>query len=257
MKTVLSIAGSDCSAGAGIQADIKTMLWHDVYATTVITAVTAQNTLGVQGVYEVSPRCFEEQLESIFSDLFPDAIKIGMLSSSTIISILVQKLKQYPLKNIVLDPIMLSSSGKALLEEDALITIQEELFPLVNLITPNIRETEFLVSRKIHNEEDMKEAAQELGEKFHSAILCKGGHQEKTANDVLYWEGKFYLFSSPRIENPNNHGTGCTLSSAIAANLAKGETLNLAVKKAKDYISACLRAGLNLGQGVGPLNHKV
>lgn len=255
MKTVLSIAGSDSSGGAGIQADIKTMQANGVYAMTAITALTAQNTLGVNGIFEIPAEFLEKQLESIFQDIYPDAIKIGMLSSSSSIRKITSILKKYEAKKIVLDPVMISTSGTPLISSDAVYDLQKFLFPLVTLITPNIPEAELLSGISIKNEQDMERAAKKLGEKYHCSVLCKGGHQKNTAHDLLFDKGTYTWFYGEKIDNPNTHGTGCTLSSAIASNLAKEYTLEKAIQKAKDYISSILESTLNLGQGNGPLDH--
>lgn len=255
MKTVLSIAGSDCSGGAGIQADLKTMLANGVYGMSAVTALTAQNTTGVQGVFPVSPEFLAMQLDSIFTDIFPDAVKIGMVSDAALIEVIAEKLRQYKAKNIVVDPVMVATSGASLIRDTAVQTLKEKLFPLATIITPNIPEAEVLTGDKIGSPEAMARVATELGEKYGCAVLCKGGHSMNDANDVLYTDGIVHWFEGKRIDNPNTHGTGCTLSSAIASNLSKGETLPEAVRKAKEYLSHVLSAMLDLGKGSGPLNH--
>ena len=255
MKTALTIAGSDSSGGAGIQADIKTMTANGVYAMSAITALTAQNTLGVKSIMEVTPEFLEEQLDCIFTDIYPDAIKTGMVSSKILIEMIGKKLREYRAGNIVIDPVMVSTSGAKLISDNAIETMKKELFPMATVITPNIPETEVLSGISIKSEEDMVQAAKIIYETYGCAVLCKGGHQVNNANDLLYKKGTFRWFVGERIENPNTHGTGCTLSSAIASNLAKGHSLEQSVENAKEYISGALSAMLNLGKGSGPMNH--
>lgn len=255
VKTALTIAGSDSCGGAGIQADIKTMTMNGVYAMSAITALTAQNTLGVTGIMDVSPEFLSQQLDAIFTDIYPDAVKIGMVSQSELIKIISDKLKQYEAKNIVVDPVMVATSGAKLIADDAVDTLKEQLIPLASLLTPNIPEAEILSDMEIKAEADMEEAAKRISEGFGCAVLLKGGHKVNDANDLLYSQGTMTWFPGKRINNPNTHGTGCTLSSAIASNLAKGYTMPEAVKKAKDYISGALEDMLDLGQGSGPMNH--
>ena len=255
MKTVLSIAGSDSSGGAGIQADIKTMTMNGVYGMTAITALTAQNTMGVKGIVEVDPDFLGLQLDSVFEDIFPDAVKIGMVASSELIKKIAEKLKIYGAKNIVVDPVMVSTSGSKLLKDDAIDTLTSCLLPIATVATPNIPEAEILAGMHIENEQQMQEAAKIIGNRYECAVLLKGGHSINDANDLLYNEGKTSWFEGKRINNPNTHGTGCTLSSAIASNLAKGLSLEEAVKKSKEYISGALSALLDLGKGSGPMMH--
>lgn len=255
MKTVLTIAGSDSSGGAGIQADIKTITAHKLYAMSAITALTAQNTTGVYGIMEVTPEFLAKQLECIFSDIYPDAVKIGMVSSSSLIETIASKLIKENAKNIVVDPVMVSTSGSKLLAEDAAITLIEKLIPIATIITPNIPEAEVLSGMKITKVEDMLKAAEKIARKYNGAILIKGGHSLNDANDLLYQEGKVEWFYGERIDNPNTHGTGCTLSSAIASNLAMGHSLSESVSNAKKYISGALKSNLNLGKGSGPIDH--
>lgn len=255
LNTALTIAGSDSSGGAGIQADLKTMTSLGVYGMSVITALTAQNTMGVTDIMEVTPEFLAAQLDSIFRDIYPDAIKIGMVSSKDIIKVISQKLKEYDAYNIVVDPVMVATSGSKLLKDEAIEYLEKELFPLADLLTPNIPEGEILSRIKIANEEDMSKAAKIIGDKFNCAVLLKGGHSVNDANDLLYDNGEFHWFIGRRIDNPNTHGTGCTLSSAIASGLAKGEDLKTSISKAKEYISGALEYGLDLGKGSGPLNH--
>ena len=255
MFTALTIAGSDSSGGAGIQADIKTMTAHGVYAMSAITALTAQNTTGVQDILEAPPAFLAEQLDCVFTDIPPDAVKIGMVSSAALIRVIGEKLRQYGAKNIVVDPVMVATSGSRLICEEAGETLKQGLFPLAAVITPNIPEAEVLAGFEIRTPEDMEKAARQIGEAFHCAVLCKGGHQVNSANDYLWQEKGGLWFLGKRIDNPNTHGTGCTLSSAIASNLAKGVPLEQAVEQAKDYLSGALAAMLDLGKGSGPLNH--
>ncbi|MCM1568474.1 MAG: bifunctional hydroxymethylpyrimidine kinase/phosphomethylpyrimidine kinase [Roseburia sp.] len=255
MKAVLTIAGSDSSGGAGIQADLKTMAAHGVYGMSAIAALTAQNTTGVYGIMEVPPEFLSKQLDCIFTDIFPDAVKLGMLSDSELMRVTAVKLKAYKARHIVLDPVMVSTSGSLLMQKGAVEVLKEELFPLAELITPNIPEAEALADRKIQNAGDMEAAAAEIWKRWHCAVLCKGGHSRKEADDLLYRDGKAVWFKGERISNPNTHGTGCTLSSAIASNLALGYELETAVERAKEYLTGALADGLDLGKGSGPLNH--
>jgi phosphomethylpyrimidine kinase len=255
MKTALTIAGSDSSGGAGIQADIKTMTAHGVYAMSALTALTAQNTTGVQGTFEVSPEFLAQQIDSVFTDIRPDAVKIGMVSSSELISVISEKLTQYQALNIVVDPVMVATSGAKLISDEAIDTLKHKLLPLATVLTPNIPEAEVLSGMQIKTAEDMVKAAQHISQTYHCAVLCKGGHQLNDANDLLYRDGDYHWFNGKRIDNPNTHGTGCTLSSAIAANLAKDYDLDRSVERAKAYISGALAAMLDLGSGSGPVNH--
>ena len=255
MKTALTIAGSDCSGGAGIQADLKTMTTNGVYAMSVITALTAQNTTGVRAIQETTPAFLKQQIDAIFEDIFPDAVKIGMVANSELIRVIAERLRFYKAKNIVVDPVMVATSGSALMKNDAVHTLIEELLPIAALVTPNIPEAEILSGLKIGNKEDMLAAAKKIGDTYHCSVLLKGGHSINDANDLLYVDGEMVWFEGRRIDNPNTHGTGCTLSSAIAANLAKGSSLTESVQKAKDYISGALSAMLDLGQGSGPMDH--
>lgn len=255
MKTALTIAGSDSSGGAGIQADIKTMITNGVYAMSAITALTAQNTTGVRGIQESTPDFLKQQLDAVFEDIYPDAVKIGMVSSSALIRVIGERLRFYNVKNVVVDPVMVATSGSSLMKNDAVESLCSELFPIATVITPNIPEAQILFGKKIENKEDMMIAAKEIGDTYHCAVLLKGGHSINDANDLLYTDGEFQWFEGKRIDNPNTHGTGCTLSSAIASNLAKGFTLAESVQRAKDYISGALGAMLDLGKGSGPVNH--
>ena len=255
MKTALTIAGSDSSGGAGIQADIKTMTANGVYAMSAITALTAQNTTGVYGIMEVTPEFLANQLDCIFTDIRPDAVKTGMVSSSALIEVIAQKLTQYKAENLVIDPVMVATSGAKLISDEAIETLKGKLLGLATLITPNIPEAQVLSGMNIRTAEDMERAAKAIYEAYGCAVLCKGGHQLNDANDLLYSKEGARWYQGRRIANPNTHGTGCTLSSAIASNLAKGCSLDEAVERAKAYISGALAAMLDLGKGSGPMNH--
>lgn len=253
--TVLTIAGSDSSGGAGIQADIKTMIMNGVYAMSAVTALTAQNTTGVRAILEVSPEFLQQQLDAVFEDIYPDAIKIGMVPSGQLIRVIVDRLRHYGAKKIVVDPVMVSTSGSVLMKEEARAILEEQLLPMAEVITPNIPEAEVLTGRKIRNREDMEAAALHLGIRGIRAVLLKGGHSVSDADDLLYANGRLTWFPGRRIQNPNTHGTGCTLSSAIASALARGMSMEDAVKEAKDYICGALESDLDLGKGSGPLDH--
>ena len=255
MKTALTIAGSDSSGGAGIQADIKTMTANGVYAMSAITALTAQNTTGVTGIFETTPDFLAKQLDAVFTDIFPDAVKIGMVSSAELIEVIAEKLRFYGAKNIVVDPVMVATSGSKLLRDDAVKALTEQLLPIADLLTPNIPEAEILSGRSISDAAGMEAAARYISETYHCSVLCKGGHQVHDADDLLWRNGSGKWFRGRRIQNPNTHGTGCTLSSAIASNLAKGYDLDTSVERAKAYISGALSAMLDLGHGSGPMDH--
>lgn len=255
MKTALTIAGSDSSGGAGIQADLKTMLANGVYAMSAVTALTAQNTTGVIGILPVTSDFLKQQLDCIFTDIYPDALKIGMVSDSSLVRVIGERLRYYGAGNIVVDPVMVATSGARLIREEAIDALKEELFPLANVLTPNIPEAEVLSGMPVRTEEDMITAARKISDAYHCAVLCKGGHSLNDANDLLYANGAFQWFEGRRIANPNTHGTGCTLSSAIASNLAKGYSLEEAVLRAKEYLSGALSSFLNLGRGSGPVDH--
>lgn len=255
MKKVLTIAGSDSSGGAGIQADLKTMSSHKVYGMSVITALTAQNTTGVFGVLEATPEFVSQQLDAVFIDIYPDAVKIGMVSNKEIISAIADKLKEYKAKNIVLDPVMVATSGSKLFKDDSIDMLISKLMPLATVITPNIHEAEVLCGFEIKNKENMKQAALKISESYCGCILIKGGHLTDCSDDLLYEDGEFTWYEQAKINNPNTHGTGCTLSSAIACNLAEGFSIKESIQNAKNYITGALKANLNLGKGSGPLNH--
>ena len=255
MRTALSIAGSDCSGGAGIQADLKTMTMNGVYAMSAVTALTAQNTTGVRSIQESTPDFLKDQLDAVFEDIYPDAVKIGMAPSGELIRVIAERLKFFNASNIVVDPVMVASAGSSLIRDNAVLTLIEELLPLSTLVTPNIPEAEVLSGMTIENKDDMITAAKHIGDKYYCAVLLKGGHSINDANDLLYTNGELTWFHGNRIDNPNTHGTGCTLSSAIAANLAKGYPLAESIQRAKDYISGALAAMLDLGRGSGPMDH--
>ena len=255
LKTALSIAGSDCSGGAGIQADIKTMTMNGVYAMSAITALTAQNTTGVIAIQESTPDFLKQQIDAVFEDIYPDAVKIGMVASSELICVIADRLRYHKANNIVIDPVMVASAGSSLMKQNAVQTLIQELLPISTLVTPNIPEAQVLSGLSIETKEDMVTAAKQIGDNYHCAVLLKGGHSINDANDLLYANGELQWFEGKRIDNPNTHGTGCTLSSAIASNLAKGYTLSESVQRAKDYISGALAAMLDLGEGSGPMNH--
>ena len=255
MKTALTIAGSDCSGGAGIQADLKTMTMNGVFAMSAITALTAQNTTGVRAIEEATPEFLKDQIDAVFEDIRPDAVKIGMVASSELIRVIADRLRCHKAKNVVVDPVMVATSGSSLMKNDAVQTLTRELFPIATLVTPNIPEAEVLSGMSVHTKEDMEQVAKVIGDTYGCAVLLKGGHSVNDANDLLYANGETVWFTGKRIDNPNTHGTGCTLSSAIASNLAKGFTLAESVQRAKEYISGALSAMLDLGQGSGPMMH--
>ena len=255
IKTALTIAGSDSSGGAGIQADLKTMLVNGVYGMSAITALTAQNTMGVTAVYEVTPEFLGQQIDAVFTDIFPDSVKIGMTANAQLIEVIAERLILYRARNIVVDPVMLATSGARLISGNAVTALKEKLLPLATVVTPNIPEAEALSGMKISDKTDMEKAADLINKTYGCAVLLKGGHSENDANDLLYENGEITWFEGKRIDNTNTHGTGCTLSSAIASNLAKGFTLKQSVKLAKEYISGALSAMLDLGRGSGPMNH--
>ncbi|MBR2215220.1 MAG: bifunctional hydroxymethylpyrimidine kinase/phosphomethylpyrimidine kinase [Selenomonadaceae bacterium] len=255
MKTALTIAGSDSSGGAGIQADIKTMLAQGVFAMSAITALTAQNTMGVKAISEVTPDFLAAQIDCVFEDIPPDAVKVGMVFSAELIGVVADRMRRYRVENLVVDPVMVATSGAKLLNDNAIKALEEELLPLAKVITPNLPEAAALAKREIKNKEDMAAVARLLADRYGVAVLCKGGHCGEDAEDLLYADGKLISFFGERVASPNTHGTGCTLSSAIAARLALGQNLEEAVRRAKDYVTGALKAGLNLGKGSGPLDH--
>lgn len=255
LKVALTIAGSDCSGGAGIQADLKTMTVNGVYAMSAITALTAQNTMGVRAIQSVTPAFLTEQLDALFEDIPPDAVKIGMVASSALIRVIANRLRHYNAQQIVVDPVMVATSGANLIQNDAVETLMRELFPFATLVTPNLPEAQVLAKMRIEHEVERRIAAKRIGDAYHCSVLLKGGHGQSTATDWLYTDGEWICFEGERIANPNTHGTGCTLSSAITAHLAKGCSLIDAVQRAKAYVTGAIAAGLDLGQGSGPLHH--
>ena len=256
MLAVASIAGTDPSGGAGIQADIKTIAAHRLFAETAITALVAQNTLGVQNIEEVSPEFIKNQIDVIFEDIRPAAVKVGMVSSVPIVEAIAERLVYWKAENIVVDPVMVATSGGKLLHEDALDALREILIPLATVITPNIPEAEMLCGRQLSGETALEQAALDLARTTGVSVFLKGGHLKDSANDVLATpEGESFWFYEEHVNSENTHGTGCTLSSAIACNLAVGLSLEQAVRKAKSYVTGALRDNLNLGKGRGPLNH--
>lgn len=258
MNTMLTIAGSDSIGGAGIQADLKTALACGVYSMSVITSVTAQNTVGVQGIFDIPKEFVSKQIDSVFTDIFPDAIKIGMVSNSEIIETIAERLQHYRAKNIVCDTVMVSTSGKRLISENAIDALKSKLIPLSMVITPNIPEAEVLSDMKIKSKSDMTTSAEKISKYYGGNILIKGGHLSDCADDLLYKSsGEIVWFKNIKIDNPNTHGTGCTLSSAIASNLAKGKSIEDSIKSAKDYITKAISFGLDIGHGSGSLWHGV
>ncbi len=255
MRTVLTIAGSDCSGGAGIQADLKTITAFGMYGMSAITALTVQNTQGVFAVSETEEAILKGQLDAVFSDITPDAVKIGMLPSKKAVLLAAETLKKYRPGHVVLDPVMVSTSGRRLMDEAAMEAAFRELYPLVSVITPNVPEAEVIWGSRILTPEDMEQAALQISGRFHGAVLVKGGHMAGDASDCLAFLGTAKWFPGKRLEVKNSHGTGCTLSSAIACGLAMGWDLETAVKKAKQYLTGALRHEPGLGHGNGPLNH--
>lgn len=257
IKKILSCAGSDSGGGAGIQADIKTISAMGHFAMTAITALTAQNTTKVSLAQAVSPEMMKAQLDMVFTDIFPDAVKIGMLMNGENATIIADRFEFYKAENIVCDTVIMSTSGRQLLDDEGIEVFIKKLLPLADVITPNIPEAERLCSMKIHTPEDMEKAARSLSDNTKGGVLIKGGHLEGNALDILLYKGKFYYMESPRIDNPNTHGTGCTLSSAIACGLAEGKSVPEAVECAKKYITRVISAGLDIGMGNGPMWHFV
>lgn len=257
---ILTIAGSDCSGGAGIQADIKTISALGAYAASAITAITVQNTCGVSGIHPIPPSYVKGQIDAVMKDIRPQAIKIGMINDAEIVRTIADAIRTYQPSYIVLDPVMVSTSGSKLIEDEAIDALIKELIPLATLITPNLREAEVLSGSPIHSVEAMKAAASQLLEYHCQAVLIKGGHlEEGEMCDVLKTRQQSvpYLFTAPKVESRNTHGTGCTLSSAIATYLALGSTIEEAVRKAKEYVYQGILSGkdIHIGDGHGPLNH--
>ncbi len=255
MKKVLTIAGSDPSGGAGIQADLKTITLHGMFGMSAITALTVQNTTGVFNIIEIPPEFVAEQIDCVFSDIRPDAVKIGMVSNAEIIQTIAERLKFHNAENIVIDPVMTATSGGKLMKDRASGALVKYLFPLASVITPNIPEAEAISGIKIRSTDDMPAAAEIISKMLKGAVLIKGGHLTDRADDLLFDGGKQYWFCSARIDSKNTHGTGCTLSSAIACGLADGLSAEKSVRNAKEFVTGAIKAGLDLGQGNGPLNH--
>ena len=255
MHAILSIAGSDSSGGAGIQADLKTITCLGEYGMTVITALTAQNTMGVESVDNVSTEMVKAQLDAVFGDIRPEAVKLGMIAVPDIMEAVCEKLVEFQAENIVVDPVMVATSGSRLMEDRTVRMLKERLIPLADIITPNLSEAEVLSGVQIAVKGDMLKAAEEIASYYNGAVLIKGGHLNGDAEDLLYQNDEALWISGKRIDNPNTHGTGCTLSSAIAVFLAKGYSVEDSVRRAKEYVSGAIAAGLNLGKGQGPLQH--
>ena len=255
MKTVLSIAGSDCSGGAGIQADLKTFSAHGVYGMTVITSVVAENTFRVTDYQDIRPDIIEKQIDDIFDDIVPDAVKIGMLSCREVMLVVAGKLREKKPQNIVFDPVMYAKHGSALMMESAIDTLIAEIVPLADLITPNIPEAEKMTGHPIKTLEAMREAAQSIHAMGCNAVVVKGGHRIGDAIDVLFEGNNFYEYPAPYIDTKHTHGTGCTFSSAIASNLALGLSVQESVKRAKAYINTAIAYAPKLGKGNGPTHH--
>lgn len=255
IPSVLSIAGSDSSGGAGIQADIKTIQSLGLFAQTAITALTAQNTLGVADVHDVPALHVRAQIDAVFSDIRPQAVKVGMVSSPQIAKTIAESLREYGAERVVVDPVMVATSGSRLMGESTQEVLVEELFPLASVITPNIPEAEALTGMEIHSREDMLTAARRLALLTPGAVLLKAGHGDGRADDLLFFNGEVFWVEGERIDNPNTHGTGCTLSSAFACALALGMTVQESAEYAKAYIAGALAAKLDLGKGAGPLDH--
>lgn len=255
MKKVLTIAGSDCSGGAGIQADLKTMSAHGVFAMSVIVSVVAENTARVISIEDISPKVIADQMDAVFEDIVPDAVKVGMLSTPACMQAVAQKLRQYQPPHVVIDPVMYAKNGAPLMNPDAVGALIEHVLPLATVLTPNIPEAECIAKMKIESVEDMEQAARKIHEMGCQNVLVKGGHAVGDALDVLFDGQSFSHFETARIDTKNTHGTGCTLSSAIASNLALGHSVQQAVKLAKDYVTEGIRHSLAIGKGCGPLNH--
>lgn len=282
LPAVLAISGSDSSGGAGAQADLKTMLANGVFGMNAITALTAQNTLGVRSIQDTKPEILADQIDAVFEDIPPVAVKIGMVSSTALIDVIADRLAAHHAGNVVLDPVMVATSGARLISDDAITALTTRLFPLATVVTPNVPEAQVLLEvaagaaaastepatalhtadwrndapATIHTARDMERAATTLAQHYGCAVLIKGGHAVNDANDVLGRpDGTVIWFDGERVNTPNTHGTGCTLSSAIAANLAKGADIPVAIREAKAYLTGALKAGLNLGHGSGPMDH--
>lgn len=255
MIPILTIAGSDCSGGAGIQADLKTFSAHGLFGMSVVVSVVAENTVTVTSVENISTKVVADQIDCVFTDIYPKAVKIGMLSSVDIMKEVAKKLKEYKAQNIVLDPVMYAKNGHPLMDVENIETLIKEVVPVADLITPNIPEAEHISGMKIENLDDMKQSVMKIIEMGCKAVLIKGGHSSGDAVDLLYDGKEFYTLTTQRIDTKNTHGTGCTLSSAIASNLAKRHDMYNSVKLAKDYVTVAIKNSLNLGSGCGPTHH--
>jgi hydroxymethylpyrimidine/phosphomethylpyrimidine kinase len=256
MPSVLTIAGSDSSGGAGIQADLKTYAALGVYGMSAITALTAQNTMGVAAIHEVPPEFVAEQIDAVVQDIRPDVLKTGMLASAPIIEVVAAKVREHGLDRLVVDPVMVAKSGDRLLREDAVRALREALLPLAEVVTPNIPEAEDILGRQLRSDEDIRQAAREIVGLGARSAVVKGGHREgDEAIDLLFDGREFYEFRAPRVPTTSDHGTGCTFASAIAAFLARGETVPEAVRLAKEYLTEALRRAYPIGHGRGPVHH--
>ena len=251
----MTIAGSDCSGGAGIQADLKTFAAHGVYGMSVIVSVVAENTFRVIDMQDITPGMIEKQIDAVFEDIGADAVKVGMLSQLCCMEAVARKLREYKPRNVVIDPVMIAKNGCPLMNPDSVDTLIRVILPLADVLTPNIPEAEKISGMKIASAEDMEQAAKYISELGAKNVLVKGGHAIGDALDILYDGRRFYHFSTGRIETKNTHGTGCTYSSAIASNLALGLDLQEAVKKAKEYVTTAIRHSLSIGKGCGPTHH--
>ncbi len=255
MKTVLTIAGSDCSGGAGIQADLKTITTRGLYGESVITALTAQNTMGVAEILPVSPDFLEKQLECVFTDIVPDAVKVGMITGVEQMEVIARCLKKYQARHVVVDTVMVSTSGRHLMEPEAMEYYCTRLLPMAELYTPNLPEAEALLKTTVKTREERVAAAREFALQYRGIIYLKGGHDAVCADDLFYDGKEFMWLEEKRIESSNTHGTGCTLSSAIACGLAMGLSAKDSVRQAKEYVTGAIADGMELGKGNGPLNH--
>ena len=255
MKTALTIAGSDCSGGAGVQADLKTMSALGVFGMSVIVSVVAENTARVLSIEDISPKVIADQIDAVFEDIPPDAVKVGMLSTPACMEAVAAGLKKYRPRHVVIDPVMYAKNGSPLMQESAISALRSTVLPLATLLTPNIPEAEKLAGMEISSEADMREAARRIQALGPQNVLVKGGHAQGEARDILLCGEDFHVFASRRIPTKNTHGTGCTHSSAIAAYLARGEVLPEAVRKAKEYVTGAIEHALPLGHGCGPTHH--
>ena len=255
IPTAMTIAGSDSGGGAGIQADLKTFAALGVYGTSALTAITAQNTIGVSGVHEIPTDIIAAQMEAVFSDIGADAVKTGMLSSVAIVEVVSRQLQHHGVESLVVDPVMVAKSGDSLLQEDAVDALRTLLVPLAAVLTPNIPEAEALTGMKINSDADVRRAAEQIIQMGAGSVVVKGGHREGPATDVFYDGDRFQEFTAPRIDTKNTHGTGCTFASAVAAGLARGMSVIDSVAQAKEYVTEAIRRSFAIGRGHGPLNH--